>query len=136
MNREIDQFFLRQRLVPRVFQIVCYALCALIMLLAAIGNHLPEIDIICIAVVRQRFSLKNAFGKVTQMHDKSAEVQRLPVKLLVIIRFYHINAAIYELGDVLHLWHVRIHFRIDNVQGNKRCLIVIQRNTGFLPDGL
>ena len=103
MNREIDQFFLRQRLVPRVFQIVCYALCALIMLFAAIGNHLPEIDIICIAVVRQRFSLKNAFGKVTQMHDKSAEVQRLPVKLLVILRFYHINAAIYELGDVIHL---------------------------------
>ena len=103
MNREIDQFFLRQRLVPRGFHIVCYALRALIMLFAAIGNHLPEIDVIGIAVVRQRLSLKNALGKVTQMHDKSAKIQRQPIKLLVIIRFYHINTAVYELGDVIHL---------------------------------
>ena len=62
----------------------------------------PEAEVYRIAVVRQRLSLKNALGKVTQMHDKSAKIQRLPVKLLVIIRFYHINAPVYELGDVIH----------------------------------
>ena len=95
------------------------ALCALIMQRAAVCDHTPECGILFGCLARHEFLLKQALGKVAQMDDKTVEIQRIAVELFSIKLFDDLDAAVNELGDVIHFAHVCVQLGIHNMKRNK-----------------
>ncbi len=108
----------------RVGNIVGDTLGTLVMLLAVAGNELPEKDILPIAVIDHTLTLKQPLGEIPQMHNKPAEIQRIPVKLPLVVILHYLNRPFDELGDVVHLGHIGIQLGVDNMQRNKRRFVV------------
>lgn len=85
MEGQIDQFLVGELLPPGVFHIFRDVSGALVAPGATALDHAPELRVALRGAVLHRLIVEKALGKVTQMDDKTAAIQRFPVKFLLIV---------------------------------------------------
>ena len=108
MDGQKDQLLLGELLVVGVEHILANALGALIVLLAAAGDHLAEHGVVLITAVRYGLSLEQPLGEIAQMDCKAAEIQRLPVKGPLVVVLHHRQSPLNQAGNVVHIGHIGV----------------------------
>ena len=68
------------------------------------------------------------------MNDKPAEVQRIVLEFFLIIELGYPDTAVEHLGQIVHLAHIRVQLRVDDMKCNKGSLVRMEPDTVFLFD--
>ena len=75
MDRQVNEFFIGEFPLPCILHIYSNVPGALVMLRTALFNHAAELCVPLFRSVLQCLALKQSLGKVTQMNDKTVEIQ-------------------------------------------------------------
>ena len=83
-------------------------------------------------VVNHHFPLEQPLGKIAKMDHEPAEIQRVPVKPLLIEVLHHRNGPFNQVRDVVHFAHVGIQLGIYNMQSNECRLILVKHDSKLI----